>query len=94
MAAHAARRLLPMAQNLKQILAIELLAACQGCDFHGALRSSEALERVRALLRARVPRLNEDRYLAPDLEAAAELVGSGALVAAAGLELPEVWIEA
>ncbi len=32
MAAHAARRLLPMAENLNQILAIELLAACQGCD--------------------------------------------------------------
>jgi len=94
MAAHAARRLLPMGQNLKQILAIELLAACQGCDFHRPLRSSEALERVRALVRARVPQLDEDRYLAPDMAAAAELVGSGGLVAATGLALPEVWIEA
>ena len=34
MAAHAARRLLPMAENLTQILGIELLAACQGCDLH------------------------------------------------------------
>ena len=45
MAAHAARRLLPMAENLTQILAIELLAACQGCDFHAPLASSEPLER-------------------------------------------------
>jgi histidine ammonia-lyase len=94
MAAHAARRLLPMTENLTRIVAIELLAACQGCDFHGGLRSSEALERVRTLVRARVPRLNEDRYMAPDIEAAAELIGSGAVVAAASLELPEVWIEA
>jgi histidine ammonia-lyase len=94
MAAHAARRLLPMAENLTQILAIELLAACQGCDFHGGLRSSEALERVRALVRARVPPLQEDRYMAPDIEVAARLVGSGAVVAAAGLNLPQVWIEA
>ena len=48
MAAHAARRLLPMAENLTQILAIELLAACQGCDFHAPLPSSAPLERVRS----------------------------------------------
>ena len=41
MSAHAARRLLPMAENLTQILAIELLAGCQGCgDFHAPLASS------------------------------------------------------
>ena len=40
MAAHAARRLLPMAENLTQILGIELLAGCQGCDFHAPLLSS------------------------------------------------------
>jgi histidine ammonia-lyase len=89
MAAHAARRLLPMVENLAQILGCELLMACQGCDFHAPLASSEALERVRALLRGRVPHLEEDRYLAPDIAAAAELVRSGALVAAAGLMLPD-----
>ena len=53
MAAHAARRLLPMAENLTQILGIELLAACQGCDFHAPLLSSAPVERVRSLVRAR-----------------------------------------
>ena len=48
MAAHAARRLLPMAENLTQILGIELLAGCQGCDFHAPLPSSAPVERVRA----------------------------------------------
>ena len=90
MAAHAARRLLPMAENLTQILAIELLAACQGCDFHAGLRSSEALERVRALVRALVPPLHDDRYMAPDIEAAARLVGSGAVETAAALDLPQI----
>ena len=47
MAAHGARRLLPMAENAA-VIGIELLAAAQGCDFHGALRSSAALEAVRA----------------------------------------------
>ena len=52
MAAHAARRLLSMAENLTQIIGIELLAGCQGCDFHAPARFQRAVERVRALLRA------------------------------------------
>jgi histidine ammonia-lyase len=91
MAAHAARRLLPMAENLTQILGIELLAACQGCDFHAPLQSSAAIERVRTLLRARVPHLDEDRHMAPDMGRAADLVRSGAVLAAASVPLPEVW---
>ena len=91
MAAHAARRLLPMAENLTQILGIELLAACQGCDFHAPLQSSAPVERVRALLRAQVPHLDDDRYLAPDIAAAADLVRSGAVAETAGIALPEVW---
>ena len=67
MACHGARRLLAMARNTGHVIGIELLAAAQGCDFHAPLRSSEALERVRALLRERVPRLDDDRYLAPDM---------------------------
>jgi histidine ammonia-lyase len=92
MAAHAARRLLPMAENLTQILGIELLAACQGSDFHAPLLSSEPVERVRRLLRAQVPRLDDDRYLAPDIAAAADLVRSGAVIDAAGVALPEVLV--
>jgi len=91
MAAHAARRLLAMTENLTQILAIELLVGCQGCDFHAPLKSSAPIERVRARLRAHVPHLDEDRYLAPDIAAAADLVRSGAVVAAASIALPELW---
>ena len=91
MAAHGARRLLDMTANLREILAIELLAACQGCDFHAPLASSPALERVRALLRASVPSLGEDRHLAPDMAVASELIGSGRVVASAGLALPTLW---
>lgn len=91
MAAHGARRLLPMARNATAVIGIELLAAAQGCDFHRPLTSSPALERVRATLRARVPRLDQDRHLHPDMEAANDLVRSGAAVAAAGeVALPGV----
>jgi histidine ammonia-lyase len=82
MSAHAARRLLPMADNTGTIIAIELLAAAQGCDFHAPLGSSDALERVRALLRAEVPRLEEDRFFAPDIACATTLIRSGRVAAA------------
>ena len=52
MAAHGARRLMGMADNVAGVLAIEYLAAAQGCDFHAPLTSSAALEAARALLRA------------------------------------------
>ena len=84
MAAHAARRLPPMAENAAAVVGIELLAAAQGCDFRAPLRSSPALEAVRALLRERVPTLGDDRLLAPDIAAATDLVRAGALAAAAG----------
>jgi histidine ammonia-lyase len=76
MSAHAARRLLPMAENVAAVLGIELLAAAQGCDFHAPLLSSVALERVRALLRAQVPHLEDDREMAPDIAKAIALVRS------------------
>ena len=90
MATHGARRLRPMAENLVQVVAIELLAAAQGCDFHAPLRSADGLERARAALRRLVPTLEEDRYFAPDIARAAELVRSGGLAEAAGIALPGI----
>ncbi|MBV9114564.1 MAG: histidine ammonia-lyase [Hyphomicrobiales bacterium] len=87
MATHGARRLLVMVENVVNILAIELLAAAQGCDFHAPLQSSPVLERVRDTVRTRVSHLEEDRFLAPDIAAAAELVKGDALVAAVGREI-------
>src|ERR1700749_4475 len=51
MAAHGARGVLPMCENVYGIVGIELLAAAHGCDFHGGMKSSVALEAVRTLLR-------------------------------------------
>lgn len=90
MAAHGARRLVPMVENAVGVLGIELLAAAQGCDFHQPLASSPVLEKVRATLRAQVPHLDEDRFFAPDMEAANALVRSGAIAALAGNVLPTI----
>lgn len=84
MAAHGARRLLPMAANAANVIGIELLAAAQGCDFHAPMHSSERLERARVVLRERVAHLDDDRHMAPDMAAATALVTSGALAAAVG----------
>lgn len=90
MAAHGAYRLLPMARNVGAVLGIELLTAAQGCDFHGEMKSSAALEAVREATRARVPTLSHDRYLHADLEAAIALVRGGHLLeaASASVSLP------
>jgi histidine ammonia-lyase len=81
MAAHGARRLLTMAENLRAIIAIEWLAAAQACDFL-PLPSSAPLEAARAELRRVVPMLEEDRHFAPDIEAAIDLLRNGALASA------------
>jgi histidine ammonia-lyase len=91
MAAQAARRLLPMAHNAAAIIGIELLTAAQGCDFHGAIQSSAALEAVRALVREHIAPIVNDRYLHPDMSHAIHLVRSGALLQAiAGIDLPSI----
>lgn len=90
MAAHGACRLLPMVENTAAVIAIELLAAAQACDFHSPLVSSAPLEAVRATLRERVARLDEDRYMHPDLDAAIALVRAGSIAAAVGMRLPQL----
>ncbi|NJR14078.1 MAG: histidine ammonia-lyase, partial [Phyllobacteriaceae bacterium] len=90
MAAHGARRLMRMAENLHRILGIELLCAAQGIAFRAPLLTSVPLQRVVTRLRSDVPELAEDRYLAPDLEAAFVLVRDGAIIGAAATALPEL----
>ena len=79
MAPNAGKRLWAMAENVRGILAIEWLGACQGLDFRHGLKSSERLERARNILRERVPYYQEDRFFAPDIEAASALLASGCL---------------
>jgi histidine ammonia-lyase len=56
------------------VIAIELLAAAQGVEFHRPLKSSVWLERAIVQVRARVRRYKTDRFFAPDLAAATDLV--------------------
>ncbi|MBP0491924.1 histidine ammonia-lyase [Pararoseomonas indoligenes] len=77
MATGAALRLVPMADNLRDILAIELLAAAQAVEFHRPLRSSEPLEDAHAAVRGVAAAWDRDRFMAPDIAAVAGLIDAG-----------------
>jgi histidine ammonia-lyase len=64
-----------------RVVAVELVCAAEAVDLRG-LAPGPATAAVMACLRERVPRMDVDRFLAPDLAAAEELVRSGAVLAA------------
>jgi histidine ammonia-lyase len=85
MATHAARRLSRMLENTGRIVAIELLAAAQGIEFLRPLKSSPVLEGVLRRIRNISPAMMQDRSLAPDIEAAYQLLARGGI----GAGIPE-----
>ena len=80
MAPAAGRRLWEMAANTRGVLAVEWLAACQGIDLREGLTSSPLLEQARTVLREQVAHYTQDRFFAPDIERATELLAQGALL--------------
>ncbi|HEV2386851.1 MAG TPA: histidine ammonia-lyase [Candidatus Acidoferrales bacterium] len=74
----AARRLGPMIENTRNVLAIELLAACQGLDLLAPLRTGPEAEKAYRLVRSVAPKLAADRPHAPDIAAVAAVVERGA----------------
>ena len=85
MAAHAARRLLKMNANLNVILGVEAICGAQGIAFRRPLETSPPLQAVIATLREDIPELAGDRYMAPALSTAAEMVADGTLTGAVDL---------
>ncbi len=73
----AARRLRPMLDNLRNILAIELLAAAQGIDLLAPLRTGTEARRAHSLIRSVSQLVTADRSLAPDIAAVARLISAG-----------------
>ena len=67
MATFAARRLHDMAGNSSAVVAIELLGAAQGIDFHAPLNTTAKLTEVMSFIRNQVPHYDQDRFFAPDL---------------------------
>jgi histidine ammonia-lyase len=73
----AALKLKQILANTECILAIELLCAAQGIDFHRPLRAGAGTRKALRLIRRQVPKLDQDRPLAPDIERARSLIVSG-----------------
>ena len=69
MATFAARRLGEMVLNTAAVVGIEAMAATQGFELHRPLKSSAAIEAIFAHIRKLVAFVDQDRLLAPDLEA-------------------------
>ena len=80
---HAGRKLRRAVDGLARVLAIELLTAARGLDLRAPLQPAAATAAVRDLLRRQVAGPGPDRHLAPEIETAASLVSSGAVVDAA-----------
>ena len=93
MAAHGARRLGQMVANLNVILGVELLCAAQGVEFRAPLVTSKPLQHVLTRLRADIAPLTHDRVLAPDMERATRLIGTGEIARAAHIHLPALHID-
>ena len=75
----AALKLKQVARNTCLVLAAEALCAAQALDYRAPLRTGPRGRRACELIRSVSPRLTTDRPLAPDLDAAAALIGSGRL---------------
>ena len=72
-----ARRLKRMLKNLRHILAIELLCACQGIDLLAPLKSGTLATKAYDAVRAVSPQVTADRPLAPDVNAVADIIARG-----------------
>ncbi|XP_004567830.1 histidine ammonia-lyase [Maylandia zebra] len=70
----AARKALRVIEHVEQVLAIELLAACQGIEFLRPLRTTTPLEKVYELVRSVVKPWIKDRFMSPDIEAVHRLL--------------------
>ncbi|MEM7561809.1 MAG: histidine ammonia-lyase [Pseudomonadota bacterium] len=84
MACHGARRLLEMNHNLANIIAIELMIGVQGIEFRAPIETSPRLQRVVKKVRTMVPRLEDDRYMAKDIENIKQLVIDRSIIASLG----------
>jgi histidine ammonia-lyase len=79
----AARKLRKVVDNLTHILGIELLTAARAIELRKGLKPAAATAAVIAELRKVVDPIGPDRFLSPEMEAAALIVRDGVAVAAA-----------
>jgi len=77
-----------MLDNVSHIVAIELLAAAQGIEFHHPKKSSKALESVIRSIREISPAYDEDRSLSDELSEVAARINQGSFYGLAESIMP------
>ncbi len=85
MAAHGARRLKRMNDNLNVIIGVELLCAAQGVEFRAPLATSPVLQSAIDLIRTDIATLTDDRFMAGDIASAAAIVAEGRVQSQCGV---------
>ena len=86
MAPIAARKAAQIARNAAGVIAVELMAAAEGIDYHAPLKTSPKLAEVHAAVRTRSPQFTADRYWADEMSALQAAVLAGE-IGAEGVEL-------
>ncbi len=76
----AARKASSILENVKNVIAIEYMCATQGIDLLAPLKAAQPLEVAKSLIRELVPKLEDDRTLAPDIEKIRSLMTSGEII--------------
>ena len=71
---HAGRKLRKVVDNLRRVIAIELVTAARGIEMRAPLKPAPKTGAMLATLRKEVPGVGPDRFLAPELEAAERLL--------------------
>ncbi len=77
----AGRKLLTVLDNVRRVLAVEILCAVQGIECRRPLDPAPGTGRIVALVRGKVPPLSQDRELSADIEAVADLIADGSISA-------------
>lgn len=85
-----ANKALKILKHVQQVLAIEMLCAVQALDLRRPLACSPATEALYEIVRAQIPMLQHDRYAAPDLEQARDILVSTEMRALIAKLLPVI----
>ena len=80
----AGRKLTPILDNTRRVIAAEILCAVQGIDYRMPLEPAAGTGSIAELVRSHVPPLDQDRPLSKEIEAVSGLIANGSLEAALG----------
>ena len=80
MGTHACRKARDIYENTLTVLAIELVSAAQGLDYHAPLKASTGVESAHQRIRQEIPHLDADRYYRPELDKISHLIRTATLL--------------